>query len=80
MLGPLGSALKQIHEVTAVYLPAFPQKHAVMRDTSVHGTLETLDKVDQVAFQQPEIRINLPRPHNLYKTGVGMLQHPMRAM
>lgn len=31
MLGPFGSALKQIHEVMAVYLPAVPQKHAAMQ-------------------------------------------------
>lgn len=31
MLGPFGSALKQIHEVMAVYLPAVPQKHAAIK-------------------------------------------------
>lgn len=48
VLGPFGSALKQIHGVMAVDHPAVPQKHAARCQTSNRGTLETFDKVDQV--------------------------------
>lgn len=62
MLGPLGSALKQLHEVMAIYLPAVPKremnKQAAMRDTCGKTTNQhsrNICDIVQVVFQQPEI-------------------------
>lgn len=62
MFGPLGSALKQLHEVMAIYLTAVPKreinKQAAMRDTcgktpNQHSL--NISDIVQVVFQQPEI-------------------------
>lgn len=62
MLGPLGSALKQLHEVMAIYLPALPKreinKQAAMRDTCGKTAKQhswNMSDIVQVVFQQPEI-------------------------
>lgn len=67
VLGPFGSALKQIHEVMAVDLPAVPQKQAAMQDTcgqrpkqharNIRDDRQSWILLDLVGFQQPEIRI-----------------------
>lgn len=62
MLGPFGSALKQLHEVMAIYLPAVPKreinKQAAMRDACAKTPNQpswNISDIVQVVFQQPGI-------------------------